>query len=481
MLLLLLGENGSGKSSITRLILRLLNLLKEDTFNEIKCFLILEINNSKIIIQNNIKINYNTENFINFKDFTCQEYNLNKELFSLLLDFTLSRFGLKNQEDDKYKTDYALEPSKLTYAKTHHDKINTEAVTGNIKNFGFLGYLYLSSNNNLPKNIPKVTNVQLKPRSGKARISDFNLLSQNNNFKSVLSKFITNQNFTTLNVLDTEIKKSELIEINTLNEIKNNLYLVFPLYDFELIFDTNGKFDSLSSGQTFLLCYVGYIIKYIEYCKNNNKTSCTIIIDECETSLHPNWQKESVKFFIDAIKSEIEDNFKINLIFTSHSPFILSDIPKENVIFLDKFHEKETKNKYPKLDTKDLKIGNCINVSKHIELKTFGANIHTLLSNGFFMSDGLMGEFAKSKITEIKDFYNENKDLKNEDSKFESKKDEFKKNKKYFENIQKIIGEPFLQTIIKNYLDELEILFNGKKEFLDKEIKRLEELRNELK
>ena len=97
------------------------------------------------------------------------------------------------------------------------------------------------------------------------------------------------------------------------------------------------------------------------------------------------------------------------------------------------------------------------------------------------MSYGLMGEFAKSKITEIKDFYNENKDLKNEDSNFESKKDEFKKNKKYFENIQKIIGEPFLQTIIKNYLDELEILFNGKKEFLDKEIKRLEELRNEIK
>ncbi|WP_419672990.1 hypothetical protein [Aliarcobacter butzleri] len=46
------------------------------------------------------------------------------------------------------------------------------------------------------------------------------------------------------------------------------------------------------------------------------------------------------------------------------------------------------------------------------------------------------------------------------------------KKKKIFENIQKIIGEPFLQTIIKNYLDELEIFFNEsykkKKEFLDK-------------
>ena len=114
---------------------------------------------------------------------------------------------------------------------------------------------------------------------------------------------------------------------------------------------------------------------------------------------------------------------------STHSPFILSDLPKENVIFL-----KDGKQINPDIT------------------QTFGANIHTLLSNGFFMSDGLMGEFAKSKITEIKDFYNENKDLKNEDSKFESKKDEFKKNKKYFENIQKIIGEPFLQIIIKMVL-----------------------------
>ena len=96
------------------------------------------------------------------------------------------------------------------------------------------------------------------------------------------------------------------------------------------------------------------------------------------------------------------------------------------------------------------------------------------------MSNGLMGEFAKGKINEIKDFYDANKNLKKEDSNFKLKKDEFEKNKKYFENIQKIIGEPFLQTIIKNYLDELEILFNGKKEFLDKEIERLKSLKKSL-
>src|SRR5690606_21819261 len=114
--------------------------------------------------------------------------------------------------------------------------------------------------------------------------------------------------------------------------------------------------------------------------------------------------------------------------------------------------------------------------------QTFGANIHTLLSNGFFMSDGLMGEFAKGKINEIKKFYEIVKFLEPKNKKYKRiLKILYLFKIKEFKHIQSIIGEPFLQTIIKNYLDELEILFNGKKEFLDKEILRLQELRKELK
>ncbi len=95
---------------------------------------------------------------------------------------------------------------------------------------------------------------------------------------------------------------------------------------------------------------------------------------------------------------------KLNFIFSSHSPFILSDIPKENVIFLYKYKENDDEVK------KDIqKLGNCKNVNKNIKLKTFGTNIHTLLSDGFFMSDGLMGKFAKSKIIEILEYLNDTK------------------------------------------------------------------------
>ncbi|MFX4219256.1 AAA family ATPase [Aliarcobacter butzleri] len=280
-----------------------------------------------------------------------------------------------------------------------------------------------------------------------------------------------------------EIFKNKTLSISyPIDKIPTNfikLYKEFTKYENKfLIFSFE---NLLSSGQqSFLENFIRtYNFLVEDNYHNKNTNNILFCIDEGETSFHPNWQK---KYIYNLIKF-LSENFKekeIHIIITSHSPFILSDIPKENVIFLEKYKEDDDEVK------KDIqKIGNCKNAIKNIELKTFGANIHTLLSNGFFMSDGLMGEFAKSKIEEIKEFYELVKKCEKVINESEKTKNTIKNiyqgYEPNFRNIQKIIGEPFLQTIIKNYLDELEILFNGKKEFLDKEIKRLEELRKELK
>ena len=184
-----------------------------------------------------------------------------------------------------------------------------------------------------------------------------------------------------------------------------------------------------------------------------------LLFDEIELYLHPNWQKRVLKIILDFIhKNKLKKN--LHIIVASHSPFILSDIPKENVIFLNKFDKEETKNKYPKLDAKDLKDGNCINVSKHIELKTFGANIHTLLSNGFFMSDGLMGEFAKSKITEILDFLN---------------------NKEKLKTIQKEQIKPIIESIGEEFLREKLLKMYNEKYNIKSKDDEIEELKAEIK
>ena len=104
------------------------------------------------------------------------------------------------------------------------------------------------------------------------------------------------------------------------------------------------------------------------------------------------------------------------------------------------------------------------------DFNTFGANIHTLLSHGFFMKDGLMGEFAKEKIQSVIK-YHEDIDKKEI---IEADKIEYKTNKqKEFWQIQSIIGDDYLKQVIKNHLIEIEKIVLGNDESKKEEIKRL--------
>ncbi|MEK6508512.1 hypothetical protein [Myroides sp. C4067] len=101
-----------------------------------------------------------------------------------------------------------------------------------------------------------------------------------------------------------------------------------------------------------------------------------IIMDEIELYFHPNYQREYIKELIEILS--FFPDFQYNIMLSTHSPFILSDIPSQNVLKLK--------------DGKPV-AGDNIN--------SFGANIHDLLADEFFLDKGFMGEFAKEKINEI--------------------------------------------------------------------------------
>ncbi|PZQ05019.1 MAG: hypothetical protein DI567_10180 [Aliarcobacter butzleri] len=180
------------------------------------------------------------------------------------------------------------------------------------------------------------------------------------------------------------------------------------------------------------------------------------LIDEGELTLHPQWQKQYINYLIQFFSKNFTQN--IHIILTSHSPFILSDLPKENVIFLEKYIKDEDINQ---------EEGNCKNATKEIEIKTFGANIHTLLSHGFFMDGGLMGEFAKNKINEIIEIL---------------KKEELtEKEIKICQDIISIIGEPVLQNTLKQQLNQKIYLKETELERLEREQKEIQEKIDKLK
>lgn len=208
-------------------------------------------------------------------------------------------------------------------------------------------------------------------------------------------------------------------------------------YDFT---DSIGrKYFDLSQGErklfTELLMLHDKIFK-------TKKQDIFVVLDEPDLTLHPEWQR---KYLDEAIRLLSIHDKNFHIIITSHSPFILSDIPKQNVIFLE-----DGKQVYPDIDT-------------------FGANIHALLSHGFFMDEGLMGEFAKNKINEVVHL-------------LKSKKKLSQKDFKHCEYIISIIGEPVLQKTLQTMLNEkkssrltkLEKLKIQQKEIED-QIKALEE------
>lgn len=111
-----------------------------------------------------------------------------------------------------------------------------------------------------------------------------------------------------------------------------------------------------------------------------------LLLDEPENSFHPEWQRLFLSNLLHFL-NKTTPHHTFQIIIASHSPIIISDFPKENIIFLDK-NERD---------------GTCKVIESIGRENTFGANIHTLYRNSFFI-DGLpIGEFARQKINKLFD------------------------------------------------------------------------------
>lgn len=103
-----------------------------------------------------------------------------------------------------------------------------------------------------------------------------------------------------------------------------------------------------------------------------------LFLDEIEVSFHPEYQQRFIKLFVDMLEKQgLLENCNVNITIATHSPFILSDIPRDNILCLE----------------------GGVNKSEAIERETFAANVYDLLNNQFFL-DRFVGEFAYERISE---------------------------------------------------------------------------------
>jgi predicted ATP-binding protein involved in virulence len=262
-------------------------------------------------------------------------------------------------------------------------------------------------------------------------------------------------------------------------ELMNYALPGFFNVDFELKTENSKEIylSQLSSGEQqmiFNINSITYHLYNLQSIHTNEKTkglisrvkykNIAVILDEIELYYHPNMQRELVKNILQSfelIKNIGEAGIEsINLSFLTHSPFILSDIPTNNILRLSLNDNGES-------------------IIDDNNSKTFGANIHDLLVDSFFMPS-TTGEFAQIKIKEIVDFYYRVKSNEIEKHVLLSK---YKEKQKEFHYILNIIGEDVIRGIIENHIQFIEesLLDNNKKSMIERLEEEIILKRNEIK
>ena len=172
------------------------------------------------------------------------------------------------------------------------------------------------------------------------------------------------------------------------------IFLTCRFFDLSYNLDILSQ-TKLSSGELEMLNLLSRIYWYltIEVEKFANlKVPAMLFLDEAEIGFHPEWQRKYLWIITGFLRIFSENRSsqatvppqRMQIIYTTHSPITLGDLPRECVNFL----EKEGKRVFNRTAGMP---------------QTFGENVFELYRHSFFMKDGLLGKMAEEYIRNISD------------------------------------------------------------------------------
>lgn len=145
-----------------------------------------------------------------------------------------------------------------------------------------------------------------------------------------------------------------------------------------------------------------------------------LILDEVEICFHPEYQRRFVNELLGYIKRLYMNRWaSYNIMIATHSPFVLSDIPQGNILYLEDGKMA---------DSNDFK-------------NPFAANICDILYQSFFLKNGFVGEFARKKINNMIYRLLPGGDFSD-------------KYRLEYELLMNLIGDPFLKMQLQRLFDE---------------------------
>lgn len=180
--------------------------------------------------------------------------------------------------------------------------------------------------------------------------------------------------------------KYELDFNNSMLKIKlDNQNILEFIYKFrELNCETvelDAQRNDISSGHSAYLDMCARINAARKSGEIHKKENVILLIDEGDIYLHPEKQLAFMNNLLKLLQILYKGK-KVQVIVTSNSPFIISDIQTSNILYLE---------------NKD----NIVSTTKSSISNTFASNINCLLLDSFFVKNGLIGEYAFEKIDGI--------------------------------------------------------------------------------
>ena len=232
-------------------------------------------------------------------------------------------------------------------------------------------------------------------------------------------------------IADLENKMNILIR-NALGNSFNGVYPTFSsaYIHYSAYYEKDGLkryFEDLSDGEQRQ-----FRNRYQIYNMIKNKDAIFWYIDEVDKDLHPEWCRTFIYDYLQSyrdvkhiLKKETHGNFncdrRITLLFSTHSPLVLSDVTSDYVIYLEK--NEETRK----------------TTEKVINKNTFAGNIGEMFSANFFMNETI-GKFAKEYLKGII------KELDSDEELYAHRAAEFEK-------VISSIGDDILRILLKDKLE----------------------------
>lgn len=257
-----------------------------------------------------------------------------------------------------------------------------------------------------------------------------NKICQSKNFiKKVQKGFKCDEStsFTMTDYMDIEIKD----ELNNSLALENEIRCLPPsFFEYNIYLskeDSEEEFpiESMSAGERQLYYIISTLVYHILNIKSVKEervryNNIAIVLDEVELGFHPEYQRKFISFLIETFERlNLSEFLGIHFLITTHSPFMLSDLRKSNILYI----EDGTK-----IDKEDM-------------LNPFGANINDILVQSFFLKAGFVGDFVRKKVLRLLDWLDGN-----EDKNLEWDIDKAEK-------IVNSFGEPIIKNHLQNMLE----------------------------